>query len=268
MIYPLISTKKQLNSSYRRGNRKIKKKLGVRKFKKLNRIATSGKSSFKRNSKNGRLTKTRRKLHNRIIKRQFKNKNSIDKKDPDLYVFGGLPASGKGTVLGKKVPEKTVVIDSDEYKSRLAHNTRTPIKGYRLAHAQVLHQEAGMMVERAIDKSIKEKRNVTYDGTMRNPKKAKRIIKKFKKAGYDVHYMGTQKKPSKAITHASNRFLVSGRYVPIGFIKNEGNSISRNSWKARSLADTHQVYDTNRRPAKLISKSKKGMKHNFRDPKK
>lgn len=267
MGYPLISSPKSLNSSFNRGNRKIKKKLGKGKYEKLRKLILTKRSTLKENSVNGKLKPVRKKFHNKIINQQFRDRSTIDRKDPDLYVFGGLPASGKGTVLRKKVPEKTIVIDNDDYKAKLSKRNRSPIKGYKLAHSQTLHEESGVLVERAINKSIKQRRNVTYDGTMRNPKKARRIISKYKKAGYDVHYLGTQKKPTKALTHAANRFLIAGRLVPLGFIKSQGNQISKNSWKARKLADTHQIYDTNSRPAKLVSKSKAPITQNFRDPK-
>ena len=267
MAYPLQSSQRSLSSSATRNAIKLRRTLGVRRNEQLRKLMLSNRSSLRENSSNGKLKPARQRFHNQIIQRQFRNRNSIDRKDPDLYVFGGLPASGKGTVLRKKVPEKTVVIDNDYYKEKLSRRTKSPIKGYKLAHAQVLHEEARVLVNRAIDKSIKQRRDVTYDGTMRNPQKARRIIAKYKKAGYDVHYLATQKKPAKAMSHATNRFLITGRFVPLKFIKNEGNQISKNSWNARKLADTHQIYDTNTMRSKLISKSKRSMGFNFRNPK-
>ena len=269
-MYPLKSSKKELEGAYARSIRKMKDAMGPRKYKKLQSIqrgTAAGSSSLKRHSSNGRLEPRRRRFHNQILKKQFRNRTSVDRRDPDLYIFGGLPASGKGIILRKKVPEKTTVIDNDYYKEQLAKKSKSPIKGYKLAHAQHLHEEAGVLVNRAIDKSIKQRRDVVYDGTMRNEEKAKRIIKKYKKAGYDVHYLATQKKPARAITHATNRFIESGRLVPPGFIKSQGNSISQNSWVAKKYADTHQIFDSNTRKTKLVSKSKYPMTKNFRDPK-
>ena len=268
--YPITSKKRTLTSALSRGRGLIKKKLGKEKLTKLRNIERkhiSGKTSLSRNTRNGRLKPSRKRLHNRIIKKQFRKKGSIDRKDPDLYIFGGLPASGKTTVLAKKVPEKTIVIDSDGYKGKLSKHSKSPMKGFKLAHAGLLHDEADLLVNRAVNKAIKQKRNVTYDATMKSLDKGKKLIQKFKKAGYDVHYLSTQKKPSTTLVHASKRFLKSGRYVSLDYIKTYGNQISKNSWKAKKYGDTYQVYDTNSiKKPKLVSKSKKSMKHNFRNP--
>jgi hypothetical protein len=177
-----------------------------------------------------------------------------------------LPSSGKTTALGKKVPERTIVIDSDSYKQKLAQRSRSPIKKYPLAHASYLHDESDILVKQAVERAIAEKRDVTYDATMKSYDKGKALIERFKKAGYDVHYLATQKSPAKTIIHAAKRFIAKGRYVPLEYIGEYGNQISKNSWKARKLGDTYEVYNTNTKKNKLIAKSRKDMSYNFRGP--
>ena len=269
--YPLISSREELKTATIKGNKYIKRKLGSQKYKQLKEVErrfATGDDSAKKFTRDGEVIKpTRKKLHDNIIRTQFRSKKSIDRKDPDLYLLGGLPASGKSTVLAKKIPEKTIVIDSDGYKKKLSRNSRSPVPGFPLIHAGLLHEEAEILVNRAEKKAIKEKRDVTYDATMKNYEKGKKIIRRFKKAGYDVHYLSTQKKPHQTIPHAAKRFISKGRYVPLGYIKESGNKISRNSWRIRKKADTFQIHDvTNFPKTKLIKKSKKDMSHNFRDP--
>ena len=269
MKYPQKSSKKDLDSAYFDGTNFIENKLGKRRMQKIRIILdkfANDDTSLKKHTVNGKLTAKRNKLHKEIIRRQFKNKNTIDRKDPDLYIFGGLPASAKTTVLGSKVPEKTIVIDSDAYKKKLAHKTRSPLPKYPLAHAGLLHAESDLLIDEALKKAIREKRDVTFDGTMKTPKKSRKLIARFKRAGYDIHYMGTQKKPALALKHASRRFIKKGRLVPLGYIREHGNIISQNSWDARILGDSFQIWDTNTRNPKLVTKSKKGMKYNFRNP--
>jgi predicted ABC-type ATPase len=270
MVYPYQSSKRTLKSAFSRGNRYINQRLTRKELAQLETIrkrAIAGYSTINSQMIGGRLKPTRRRFHKTVIQKQFKNKNTIDKQDPDLYIFGGLPASGKTTALAKKVPENTVVIDSDYYKQQLAKKTKSPMKKYPLAHAQYLHNEADLLVEAAVKKAIKEGRNVTYDATFKTYDKGAKVIERFKREGYDIHFLGTQKSPSKSISHAARRFIKSGRFVPLNYIRDYGNQISANSWKARKLGDTYQVYDTNTRKIKLITKSKKPMSHNFRDPK-
>lgn len=228
--------------------------------------ALAGKNSLKKQMIKGKLNPRTRKLHNSIIAMQFKNKNTLDKKDPDLYIFGGLPASRKTSVLSRKVPEKTIMIDSDVYKLQLAKRSKSKLKKYVLAHASYLHEEADLLIKRAIEKSIKEKRDVTFDATFKSYDKGGNLIKKFKEAGYDVHYLGTQKSPSKTLVHSAKRFIVQGRYVPLNYISDNGNAISSNSWKARKLGDSYVVYDTNTLKNRIIAKSRNNIDKNFRSP--
>jgi hypothetical protein len=270
MKYPYISSEQSLNKALREGDKIISQAIGRFNKIRMDNIALKavrGDNSLKANSKNGTLVKKRATLHQDILKRQFRDRGSIDRKDPDLYIFGGLPASGKTYILQPKIKEKTTVIDSDAYKTELAKKSQSPFRKYPLAHAPYLQEEAGLIIKQAVNKAIKEKRNVIYDTTFRDYRKAKKFINKFKEAGYDIHYLGTQRKPTIAIRDASKRFLINGRYVPLVYLKENANAISKGSWRARKLGDTYQVFDTNNiNNPKLISKSRKPITFNFRDP--
>ena len=269
--YPYKSTKNALNVATHRANKLIKKKLTKKQREKLTKIrkkVIKGDDSYKRYVKKGKVIPTRKKFHDEILKKLFSKKRIRKNKDPDLYIFGGVPASGKTTVLGTKVPEKAIIINSDDFKTALSKKSKSPIKGYKLAHAGLLHEESDILVERAIRRALKEKRDVIFDATLGNYKKARLIINRFKRRGYDIHFLATQKSPSRTIVHASKRFIAKGRFVPPEYIRTKGNQMSKNSWRARKLGDTYQVYDVNNFPkSRLVSKSRKRITHNFRNPK-
>ena len=268
--YPLISTKKQLNNSLKKHNLIISKNLTKSEIAKITNIKHNFDNkitTFTKYYTDGKLNPERRKLHDKIIRKTFKDKSTIDKKDPDLYIVAGLPGSGKSTVLRSRIKENAVIIDSDEFKSQLANVDKSPIKRFPLAHASLLHDESDIIVTRSLNKAIKERRDVVYDKTFASYEGAQSTIERFKKAGYDVHLLSTQMYPHQAILSITNRFLVNGRFVSPSNIINKGEEISKNAIKLRNDTDSHLIYDTNdiKKPV-LISKSKYNMEHNFRDP--
>jgi len=196
------------------------------------------------------------------------DRRTIDKKDPDLYITGGVASSGKSEVMVKIIPERTVSINNDSFKGRLARRTKSPLKRFHLAHSALLHNESDILVNRSINKSIRESRDVTLDVTLANLEKNKQIIERYKMAGYDLHLLGTQKQPHIAIENSTSRFIRKGRYVPPSVIAEKGNVINRNVMAARNITDSHIIADTTtKRKPIFISRSKKDLTHNFRDPK-
>ena len=271
--YPLFSSPFQLRTSVRIANRKIRNNLSPMEFGQLNTIikrANRGDTSLRRNSRGRVLIPKRQRFHNRIITNHFRDRSTIDRKDPDLYVLGGIAGSGKTEVLINKIPEKTINIDNDTFKKRLSKHTPSPIPRLPLAHAPLLHDEAKLLVERSIDKARRESRDVTLDKTFRTFEKGQRTIQKFKDEGYDIHFLGTQKQPHQTIENTATRFVKKGkegRYVPPEVIAQSGNQTSRNVLRARELVDSHQIHDTTvKGDPVLVFKSKRDLTHNFRDP--
>ncbi len=270
--YPLQSSKKQLNLSLKKSNRRLKKELSpfeLNVIKMTSADFLSGNHSLKQHStRKGKLKPRRQRFHNRIIRKTFSDRRTIDKQDPDLYVTAGVASSGKSETLAPRVPERTVIIDSDRFKKRLSRRTRSPVKRFPLIHAAILQDEADVLVKRSIDKSIQERRDTTLDVTFANFQKNKKIIERYRRAGYDIHLLGTQKFAHKAVGDATNRFLRQGRFVPPFVIAEKGNRINRNVMRAREITDTHIILDTNERKMKplIVSKSKKDITDNFRNP--
>jgi len=267
--YPLKSSKQQLNKSIKDGNSKIKRKLSVKELEKLRQIEVDSMNkndTYNKYSKNGKFTKERSDFQDKIVNKNFNKKGTIDKKDPDLYIFGGVPGSGKSQ-LKEYVPEKAVKIDSDEYKMQLAKKDKSPIKRFPLAHAGQLHEEATYVVEKSHKKALKNKNNIILDATFSDSTKGKKLIDRYKKQGYDVHFYGTQLKPHVSVNRATDRFLTSkeGRYVPLKIIAKKGNRISSNVIKGTKYTDSAIVIDTSKRPSKVVY-TKGNNKKNYRNP--
>jgi len=257
--YPLKSSQSQINKSINIGENRIRNKLNKKQYSKIKDIekrSASGKGTHTRYSRNGKFFKSRSRLHDSILRKTFKNNKTIDIQDPDLYIVGGVAGSGKSSTLIPLIPEEVITIDSDEFKKELAKKDKSPLKKYPLAHAGLLHKESSFLYDESIKKSLKERRDVALDSTLRNKEKTKKIVTDFKKAGYDIHLLGTQIKPHKSIERAVGRFIndKSGRYVPLNVIGNSGNHINANVIGFIKDVDTHVIMDTTKRPATLVSK--------------
>jgi len=267
MKYPLKSSKKEIRLSLNNSFSTLKKNLTKREFLLLTKPQRFQNNSIDKYSQNGKFTSSRKETHNKIIQRNFKDKRTIDKKDPDFYILGGIAGSGKTTTLVRKIPERTVVIANDDFKQDLSKFDKSPIKRFPLAHSQFFHEEADILVRRSIRKAIKEKRDVTLDGTLRKFSKSQRLVRKFKEEGYDVHLLGTQMKPNQAVENITGRFLSQGRWLPPKIVAKHGNKINKNVWRAKKDTDTHIILDTtNEKQIKVVSKSKDNIRKNFRDP--
>ena len=228
-IKAIKSSKKQIKKSIKQSDKKIRKSLGENNYIKLVDITKrfkDGKDSKSFNSVKGKYTTSRKKLHSKIINKFL----SMDKanKNPDLYVLGGVAASGKTSKLQKFIKEPVVIINNDDIKSELAKVTKSPIKGKKLAHAALLHREAQDIEKLLVKKARLQKKDVLLDRTLGNLKKNLSIINKYRSKGYDVQTYGTNLAPHIAIKRATKRFLKSGRFVPLTVIGAKGNTINNN----------------------------------------
>lgn len=248
-MYPIKNNKKNIEASIARASIKIKKEF----IGDYNSFLSKRKFWGLRDSKtvyskpDGNYKNNRQKLHKKIVNKIVHVKGTVDRKDPDVYFLGGMPASGKTQNLRKRVPEKAVVADADIAKERLSRVNPSGFSSYPLANAPFLHRESSDINREVIDKARREKRDLIIDSTARNPEKTAEQVQKFKAAGYDVHFLGTQKETPHAIRDAAGRFLATGRYVPLGYIGSQGNNINANVWQAahkKGLFDDAVVVDT------------------------
>ena len=268
--YPLKSTPAQLKKAVSYSNTRIKKKLGTKKYKKMNRFLGRVNSDFNFST----VTPQRKENHINagITSGLFRNKNTIDTKDPDLYVTAGIAGSGKSMSLKRDIKEPAVDIDSDNFKQTYSKHYPSPAQGYNLAHAYFFHATSKELSKKAINKALAEGRNVIFDTTANDINNVRGIIAKFKAAGYDIHLMGTQRYPHKSIYSVTKRFIDGNvkyrRYVPLNVVAKNGNQINENVFALRKSVDSHVIKDTNDfKNIKTITK-RGSLTKNYRDPKK
>lgn len=246
--YPLKSNHRVIKSAVVRAKSSIKKNfVGDYGFFRKRLAAWSVKDSKETYSMNGVYNKSRNQLHKKVVNKIVNKAGTVDRKDPDVYFFGGMPASGKTTALRKRVKEKVVVADADLVKEELAKKNPSGFSNYVLANAPFLHRESSDVNKQVIAKSMRERRDIIIDGTARNEETTLQRVKDFKAAGYDVHFLGTQKKTEQGVRDAAGRFLVNGRYVPPDYVGEVGDRINRNVWvgaRSPNLYDSAVVVDT------------------------
>ena len=248
-MYPLFNKKQNIQASIRKASLSIKKgfKGDYNAFVGARKVWGLRDSKTVYSNPDGSYNHQRQKLHKKIVNKIVHVNGTVDRKDPDVYFLGGMPASGKTQNLRKRVPEKAVVADADIAKERLSRVNPSGFSSYPLANAPFLHRESSDINKQAIDKARRERRDIIIDSTARNPEKTADQVKKFKAAGYDVHFLGTQKDTTQAVRDAAGRFLSNGRFVPLGYVGSQGNSINANVWNAahkKGLFDDAIVVDT------------------------
>ena len=219
--------------------------------------------------------KKRKAIRRKMIKEALGKKSTIDKQDPDLYLTGGIPGSGKTYVSErliansegvkvKNLKKAVTVVSADNFKMKLVkHENKYGAnpKYYKskepliLTNAEYFHRESTSMAKEQFNKAVKQKRNIILDKTQKTSAKLKRAINYAKKYGYDVHELGVFVRPTTAIKNAQARFIETGRYMPArgiasGYKKNYRSILSVSKYKG---VDTYMFFD-NTPPYAKVSK--------------
>lgn len=149
-----------------------------------------------------------------------KPKNIGPKEDSKAYFVIGLPASGKSTLVTKIADHLgSVILDSDFAKRKLPEFDNT------LAGAQLVHKESSSIIWGGVEQKpslfglCKEnKLNVVVPTIGQDYRDLNERCDLFMSAGYQVHLTTTTLPREMATTRALERFLITGRYVPLGLI--------------------------------------------------
>jgi len=241
------------------GNKEIyKNKKTAKRIEKYRNLKTDTRDKFYNEEKNSYSTE-RKAIHQQLLKK-IDNKNAYPKKGekPKVIFIGGLTASGKTSAVVKlidrekgqpdyKAYPKFVYLNSDDFKSWLP--------GYNGLNAQSFHRESRDIMNKAVERYTKQKKQIIIDATLRRTKTIKGDIDDFKKKGYDVVLYGTNLPGEKAIQRATGRFKEEKRYVPLEMIKKNAEPVSKSVLKLRHKADKYAVFDTDvayGEPPKLI----------------
>lgn len=182
----------------------------------LQKCIQSQPSTKKLNTKDGKYTAAREKLHEKIVDEFKDNKPCIVQQKPIAILTGGPPGSGKSHFLKKFAPwitsGKLYHIDADEVRSKLPE--------YKGWNADNTHLETKDIVNELLD-SIGQpcEHDLIYDGTMNKAGNYLPLIEKLHKMGYEVFVIYLQVPKELSIKRAMERYQRTGRYVPLEVIE-------------------------------------------------
>jgi hypothetical protein len=140
--------------------------------------------------------------------------------DSKAYFIIGLPASGKSTLVTKTAEKLgAIVLDSDFAKRKLPEYDGTP------AGANIVHKESSSIVWGGYDDEPSlfgycktNKLNVIIPTVGQDLHDLNTKCDLFLTAGYEVHLTAVTLPREAATTRALERFLTTGRYVPLSLI--------------------------------------------------
>uniref|UniRef100_A0A6M3J6L0 Putative zeta toxin domain protein n=1 Tax=viral metagenome TaxID=1070528 RepID=A0A6M3J6L0_9ZZZZ len=153
----------------------------------------------------------RKKLHEKIINKIYKNTVCLERETPILILTAGPSGSGKSYFLQRYAPwmqsDKIVTINNDDIKEDIPE-----YKGWNSAQ---IHEECSDITRKAIAYVSKPCRHdVLYDGTMNTTKNYFPLINRLKTYGYKIFLIFVSVPKSVSYQRVLDRYQITGRYVP------------------------------------------------------
>ena len=161
--------------------------------------------------------------------------------DKRAVVILGPPAAGKSSIANPIARKYgAAIIDPDEAKKLLPEFNDG-------AGATAVHEESGFLAEVVMAKALDEGINMVIPKVGGKPATIQRIIKKLKANGYRVDLVGMDVSYINARNRMFMRFLNTGRYIPLEYIKEVGDGPMNtyNILKKEGLADGYTHIDNN-----------------------
>jgi predicted ABC-type ATPase len=185
----------------------------------------------------------RQRIHDEIVASFVKASETPGQ--PTLFITGGLPGSGKSSMLKmpeyKGYKEKYNIIDSDEIKEILAKRDGLLGVGTK---ASIYHSESDDIANEIVRQTISNRHNIGIDATMKSVGKMERLIKELTGVGYRVEIAFADLPLGKAIERATGRFLGGGRFVDPLYIATHDHKNHESYDKLRPMADVAMRWDT------------------------
>jgi hypothetical protein len=102
-----------------------------------------------------------------------------------------------------------LVIDSDEFKTMLVRADRAELS----LNASVYHSESADILNQAVQRAIKEGRDIVIDGTMSGTQRYSEMLAEFVKKGWNTEMAFVDTPMDESMGNALSRFLSGGRFV-------------------------------------------------------
>lgn len=174
-----------------------------------------------KHTKDGKYTKTRQALHEKIIREELEGKSCIQRDKPIAILTGGTPGSGKSTFIRNNVEwmqdDRIFTVDADEVRAKLPE-----YKGWNASQTVLETKDIMAQLLKEIGKDGC-KYDVILDGTMKNKTKYNDWVKMLEKNGYEVFLLYIDVPTEIAMERAMKRYESKGRYVPKWLIQEDGD---------------------------------------------
>ncbi len=161
-------------------------------------------------------TPERNELREQIANTLYTKNIDNRSKNREATIILGLPGAGKSMFANPLLLGGALEIDPDNAKELIPE-----FEGGKGAFA--VHEESSVITRNVLKKAIEAGDSIVWP-RIDSPEKIKQDVAALKKAGYKVHVKLVKVSHDIAIESAINRFIKTGRYVPIESIKEYGDS--------------------------------------------
>jgi hypothetical protein len=151
--------------------------------------------------------------------------NTASKFEKKAIVITGLPASGKSRIASSLADDLgAIILDSDFAKRKIPEFESGP------GSASLVHEESDMLVfgqdqvfipndfKPLFQLAVEQNMNLVIPKIGHTLKGVNKVGETLKAFGYETHLICVNLDRKKATIRAINRFIESGRYVPLGLI--------------------------------------------------
>lgn len=206
---------------------------------------------------NGQYTPERQVLHQRLIDEALANSQPVpDGEEPTLLMTGGVPGSGKSSILGTpdyaERVKNYVALDSDELKGKLAAADGINNVTWEAA---MYHEESSDVLEAIMKQATMSRRNILFDATMKSTGKFYTLIGEAEKLHYKTEIAYADLPLEKAIGRAIARFLRGGRFVDPAYVASNDSKNIKSFEELRGMVDVAKHWNTDvpyGQPARLV----------------
>jgi len=208
------------------------------------------------------FTTERQELHDRIVA-GFVDGAESPVTDKTVYMMGGGPASGKGSLQRHglvNIPSRAVAIDPDEVKKLIPEYSAMNAAGDFRAAAYA-HEESSMLAKRVVSELVDKDADVFLDGTGDGGiDKFRKKVAGYRKNGHRIVADYVTIDTEEAIIRSDQRGQRSGRFVPHSYIEEVHAAVSDVVPKAMSegLYDELRVWDNMGEKPVLVADFVKG----------
>lgn len=131
------------------------------------------------------------------------------RREKQLHLLLGLPASGKSTIADKiSAATGARILDSDMAKEMIPEYS----EGWG---ASAVHAESGSILDVATAASMADGANIILPKTSTDPRKTLELLRQAAEQGYSCYVHAIELDPNKALGRMLGRFESTGRYIPI-----------------------------------------------------